>query len=113
MKLNEAFAEFGVGEQITDVVVEEDGVELFEGCGFENRGVLADDGLVSAGLFAHQLERGVSSFDGGMAAVIDVERENQQLARAAWGGRGFGGNGLLDTQPFFLGAWSGSGGAQN
>ncbi len=72
-----------VRKEIADGIVEEDRVESLEALRLKDGRILADYRLECKRLLAHQLESPVRREDRAVAAVADVEREDQQLALLA------------------------------
>jgi len=55
-ELDQVASEFGIGEQVADVIVEEDRVERLEAVAPEHLRVAAHDGLERARFLAHERE---------------------------------------------------------
>ena len=95
-EFHQALPQRRIGEEVADRVVEEHGVELAQALRPEHLGITANHRVERPGLLAHQLEREIRRRDGGMAAVVHVPIEDEQLAGLARSGEGARGKGRFD-----------------
>ncbi len=99
-EFHQALPQRRVGEEIADGIVEEHGVERTQALGPEHLRVTTHDRIERSGLPAHQLKGEIRRRDGGMAAVVHVPIEDEQLAGFAGWREGARGKGRFDQLAF-------------